>query len=50
MRYDTDRLSSVIRFEDLTAQDDLTPLPSWTSGAKAISDEQRVSEEHALSS
>ena len=28
--------------QDLTAQDDLTPLPSWTPGAKAISDDGLV--------
>ena len=30
--------------EDLTAEDDLTPLPSWAPGAKALSDDGRVSE------
>ena len=31
--------------EDLTAKDDLTPLPGWTPGAKAIADDGFVSEE-----
>ena len=30
--------------EDLTAEDDLTPLPSWTPGAKTISDDGLVAE------
>ena len=30
--------------EDLTAEDDLTPLPNWAPGAKALSDDGRVSE------
>ena len=34
--------------EDLTARDDLTPLPGWTPGAKAISDDGLVSEERIL--
>ena len=34
--------------EDLTAEDDLTPLPGWTPGAKAISDDGLVSEERVL--
>ena len=34
--------------EDLTAEDDLTPLPSWTPGAKAISDDGLVAEERVL--
>ncbi len=34
--------------EDLTAEDDLTPLSSWTPGAKAIADDGRVSEERIL--
>ena len=34
--------------EDLTAEDDLTPLPVWTPGAKAIADDGRVSEERVL--
>ena len=31
-----------------TAEDDLTRLPSWTPGAKAISDDGLVSEERGL--
>ena len=34
--------------EDLTAKDDLTPLPGWTPGAKAIADDGLVSEERVL--
>ena len=34
--------------EDLTAEDGLTPLPSWTPGAKAISDDGLVAEERVL--
>ena len=34
--------------EDLTAEDDLTPLPSWTPGAKAIADDGLVAEERVL--
>ena len=34
--------------EDLTAEDGLTPLPSWTPGAKAIADDGLVSEERIL--
>ena len=34
--------------QDLTAEDDLTPLPSWTPGAKAIADDGRVAEERVL--
>ena len=34
--------------EDLTADDGLTPLPSWTPGAKAIADDGLVSEERIL--
>ena len=30
--------------EDLTAEDDLTPLPSWTPGAKALGDDGLVAE------
>ena len=31
--------------QDLTAEDGLTPLPSWTPGAKAIADDGLVAEE-----
>ena len=34
--------------QDLTAEDDLTPLPSWAPGAKAISNDGRVAEERVL--
>ena len=34
--------------EDLTAEDGLTPLPSWAPGAKAISDDGLVAEERVL--
>ena len=34
--------------QDLTAEDDLTPLPGWAPGAKAISDDGFVSEERIL--
>ena len=34
--------------EDLTAEDGLTPLPSWAPGAKAISDDGLVAEERIL--
>ena len=34
--------------EDLTAEDGLTPLPSWTPGANAIADHGLVSEERVL--
>ena len=34
--------------EDFTAEDDLTPLPSWTPGAKAIADDGLVAEERVL--
>ena len=34
--------------EDLTAENGLTPLPSWTPGAKAISDDGLVAEERIL--
>ena len=34
--------------EDLTADDGLTPLPSWTPGAKAIADDGLVAEERIL--
>ena len=34
--------------EDLTAEDDLTPLASWTPGAKAIADDGLVAEERVL--
>ena len=34
--------------QDLIAEDDLTPLPGWTPGAKAISDDGRVAEERVL--
>ena len=34
--------------QDLTAEDDLTPLPGWTPGAKAIADDGRVAEERVL--
>ena len=34
--------------QDLTAEDGLTPLPSWTSGAKAIADDGLVAEERIL--
>ena len=34
--------------EDLTAEDGLTPLPSWTPGAKAIADDGLVAEERVL--
>ena len=34
--------------EDLTAEDDRTPLPSWTPGAKTIADDGRVAEERVL--
>ena len=34
--------------EDLTAEDGLTLLPSWTPGAKAISDDGLVAEERVL--
>ena len=48
MRYDTGRPSSVIPIQDLTAEDDLTPLPGWTPGAKASADDGRVAEERVL--
>ena len=34
--------------QDLAAEDGLTPLPSWTPGAKAISDDGLVAEERVL--
>ena len=34
--------------EDLTAEDDLTPLPGWAPGPEAISDNGLVSEERVL--
>ena len=34
--------------EDLTAEDGLTSLPSWTPGAKAIADDGLVAEERVL--
>ena len=34
--------------QDLTAEDGLTPLPSWAPGAKAISDDGLVAEERVL--
>ena len=34
--------------QDLTAEDGLTPLPSWTPGAKAIADNGLVAEERIL--
>ena len=34
--------------EDLTAEDDLTPLPGWPPGPEAISDNGLVSEERVL--
>ena len=34
--------------QDLTAEDDLTPLPSWTPGAKAIADDGLVAEARVL--
>ena len=34
--------------EDLTAEDDLTPLPGWAPGAKTIADDGLVSEERIL--
>ena len=34
--------------EDLTADDDLTPLPCWAPGAKAIADDGLVAEERVL--
>ena len=34
--------------EDLTAEDDLTPLPGWAPGAKTISDDGLVSKERVL--
>ena len=34
--------------EDLTAEDDLTPLPGWAPGAKTISDDGFLSEERIL--
>ena len=34
--------------QDLAAEDGLTPLPSWTPGAKAITDDGRVAEERVL--
>ena len=34
--------------EDLTAEDDLAPLPGWAPGAKTISDDGLVSEECVL--
>ena len=48
MRYDTGRPRAGHPIEDLTAKDDLTPLPGWTPGAKAISDDGLVSEERVL--
>ena len=48
MRYDTGRPRAVIRFQDLAAEDGLTPLPSWTPGAKAITDDGLVAEERVL--
>ena len=34
--------------QDLAAEDGLTPLPSWTPGAKAITDDGLVAEERVL--
>ncbi len=34
--------------EDLTAEDDLTPLPGWPPGPEASSENGRVSEERVL--
>ena len=34
--------------EDLTAEDDLTPLPRWTPGAQIIADDGLVAEERVL--
>ena len=34
--------------QDLTAENGLTPLPSWTPGAKAIADDGLVAEERVL--
>ncbi len=34
--------------QDLSAKDGLTPLPSWTPGAKTIADDGRVAEERVL--
>ena len=34
--------------QDLTAEDGLTPLPSWTPGAKVIADDGLVAEERVL--
>ena len=36
--------------QDLTAEDDLTPLPGWAPGAKTSSDDGRVAEERVLHS
>ena len=36
--------------QDLTAEDDLTPLPGWAPGAKTISDDGLVAEERVLHS
>ena len=36
--------------QDLTAEDDLTPLPGWAPGAKTISDDGLVAEKRVLHS
>ena len=48
MRYDTGRPRRGHPIEDLTAEDDLTPLPGWAPGAKAIADDGLVAEERIL--
>ena len=47
-RYDTGRPRALIRLRILTAENGLTPLPSWTPGAKAIADDGLVAEERIL--
>ena len=48
MRYDTGRPRAVIRLRISQPRDGLTPLPSLTPGAKAITDDGRVAEERVL--
>ena len=48
MRYDTWSAEGSHPIQDRTAEDGLTPLPSWTPGAKTIADDGRVAEERVL--
>ena len=48
MRYDTGRPRAVIRFRISQPRTASLPLPSWTPGAKAITDDGLVAEERVL--